>query len=105
MFHGILPTGPGPIWIAIDGKARKPVVNGQLLRFVRFGGDALIQGVINTRIDGCLFASTAWPKRLPIALSTEIEFALTSLNRRLKNVSFRENVVLRGFGISQKSAA
>lgn len=52
MFHGMLPTGPGPLWIAIDRKARKPVVNGQLLRFVRFGGKALTQGVINTRIDG-----------------------------------------------------
>jgi predicted transcriptional regulator of viral defense system len=38
--------------MAIDPKARKPVVNGQLLRFARFGGDALTQGVINTRIDG-----------------------------------------------------
>ena len=52
MFHGLLPTGPSPIWIAIHPKSRKPVVNGQLLRFVRFGGDALTQGVINTRIDG-----------------------------------------------------
>jgi len=40
MFHGLLPTGPGPIWMAINSKARKPVVNGQLLRFVRFGGGA-----------------------------------------------------------------
>ncbi len=52
MFHGLVPTGPGPIWIAIDRKTRKPVLNGQLLRFVRFGGNALTQGVINTRIDG-----------------------------------------------------
>ncbi|HEY6387456.1 MAG TPA: hypothetical protein VIX91_17415 [Candidatus Acidoferrum sp.] len=52
MFHGLVPTGAGPIWIAIDRKARKPVVNGQLLRFVRFGGNALTQGVVNTRIDG-----------------------------------------------------
>jgi predicted transcriptional regulator of viral defense system len=52
MFHGLLPTGPGPIWIAIHPKARRPVVNGQLMRFVRFGGCALTQGVINTRIDG-----------------------------------------------------
>ena len=52
MFHGLLPTGAGPVWIAIDRKARKPVLNGQLLRFVRFGGNALTQGVINTRIDG-----------------------------------------------------
>jgi predicted transcriptional regulator of viral defense system len=52
MFHGLLLTGPGPIWMATNPRARKPVVNGQLLRFVRFGGDALTQGVINTRIDG-----------------------------------------------------
>ena len=52
MFHGFLPTGPGPIWMAIHPKARKPVVNGQLMRYVRFGGHALTQGVINTRIDG-----------------------------------------------------
>jgi predicted transcriptional regulator of viral defense system len=51
MFHGLLPTGPGPIWMAIHPKARKPVVNGQLLRFIRFGGDALTQGVLNRRID------------------------------------------------------
>lgn len=52
MFHGLLPTGAGPIWMAIHPKARKPVVNGQLLYFVHFGGDALTKGVINTRIDG-----------------------------------------------------
>lgn len=52
MFHGLLPTGAGPIWMAIHPKARKPIVNGQLLRFVRFGGDAWTQGVINTRVDG-----------------------------------------------------
>jgi len=32
--------------MAIHTKARKPVVNGQLLRFVRFGGDALTQGLL-----------------------------------------------------------
>jgi predicted transcriptional regulator of viral defense system len=52
MFHGLLPTGRGPLWMAINPNARKPVVNGQLLRLVRFGGDALTQGVISTRIDG-----------------------------------------------------
>ena len=38
--------------MAIDPKAKKPVVNGQRLRFVRFSGQALTQGVVNTRIDG-----------------------------------------------------
>jgi predicted transcriptional regulator of viral defense system len=52
IFHGMLPAGPGPIWMAIDRRARKPMLNGQLLRFVRFGGDAFTQGVISTKIDG-----------------------------------------------------
>src|SRR5260370_11705208 len=51
-FHGILPTSSGPIWMAIDRNARKPVVNSPRLRFVRFSGNALTQGVVNTRIDG-----------------------------------------------------
>jgi predicted transcriptional regulator of viral defense system len=50
--HGMLPAGPGPIWVAIDRRARKPMLNGQLLQFVRFGGGAFTQGVISTKIDG-----------------------------------------------------
>jgi predicted transcriptional regulator of viral defense system len=38
--------------MAIDPKAKKPVVNGLRLRFARFSGQALTQGVVNTRIDG-----------------------------------------------------
>ncbi len=51
-YHGILLRDSDPIWMAIDRKARKPVVNGLRLRFVRFSGNALTQGVVNTRIDG-----------------------------------------------------
>src|SRR5208283_5680567 len=32
-FHGIFPSIPGPIWMAIDRKARKPVANGLRMRF------------------------------------------------------------------------
>jgi predicted transcriptional regulator of viral defense system len=51
-FHGILSLDTEAIWMAIDRKARKPVVNGLRLHLVRFSGRALTQGVINTRIDG-----------------------------------------------------
>lgn len=51
-FHGILDSNSDAIWMAIDRKARKPVVKGFRLRFVRFSGDALTQGVVNMRIDG-----------------------------------------------------
>jgi predicted transcriptional regulator of viral defense system len=51
-FHGIAHSNSDVIWMAIDRKARKPSVKGLPLRFVRFSGDALTQGVVNTRIDG-----------------------------------------------------
>jgi predicted transcriptional regulator of viral defense system len=51
-FHEVLHSNSDLIWMAIDRKARKPILNGLRLRFVRFSGDALTQGVVNTRIDG-----------------------------------------------------
>jgi predicted transcriptional regulator of viral defense system len=51
-FHGILPSTPGPVWMAVDRKARKPIVDGRQLRFVRFSGRALTQGLLNIRIEG-----------------------------------------------------
>jgi predicted transcriptional regulator of viral defense system len=51
-FHGILPFTPDPIRVAIDRKARKPTLQDLRLRFVRFSGQALTQGVVNMRIDG-----------------------------------------------------
>jgi predicted transcriptional regulator of viral defense system len=51
-FHGLLPLDSASIWMAIDFKAKKPVVRGLRMRFVRFSGQALTQGVVNTRIDG-----------------------------------------------------
>jgi hypothetical protein len=38
--------------MAIDFKAKKLVANGLKLRFVRFSGHALTQGVVNMKIDG-----------------------------------------------------
>jgi len=50
-FHGILPPTPGPVRLAIHRKARKPALQDLRLRFVRFSGQALTQGVVNMRID------------------------------------------------------
>jgi hypothetical protein len=38
--------------MAIDRNAKKPVVDGLRVRFVRFSGDALTRGVVNLRIHG-----------------------------------------------------
>lgn len=51
-WHGILPPDSRQIWMALNGRAKKPVVDGLKLRFVRFSGDAFTQGVVNTKIDG-----------------------------------------------------
>src|SRR5271168_3894978 len=51
-YHGILPLDSDSISMAIDFKAKKPVADGLKLRFVRFSGQALTQGVVNMKIDG-----------------------------------------------------
>jgi predicted transcriptional regulator of viral defense system len=51
-FHGLIPSVTDAVWMAIDRKARKPNLNGLEVRFIRFSGRALTQGVVNARIDG-----------------------------------------------------
>jgi predicted transcriptional regulator of viral defense system len=51
-WHGILPRDSDQIWMAIDRRAKKPIVDGVKLRFVRFSGHTLTQGVVNTKIEG-----------------------------------------------------
>ena len=51
-FHGLLSLDSASIWMAIDFKAKKPVAGGLKLRFVRFSGQALTQGVVNGKFDG-----------------------------------------------------
>ena len=51
-FHGLLPVDAASIWMAMDSRAKKPVASGLKLRFVRFSGKALTEGVENRRIDG-----------------------------------------------------
>jgi len=51
-YHGLVSSPSDTVWMAIDRKARKPSLNGLEVRFVRFSGRALTQGVVNARIDG-----------------------------------------------------
>ncbi len=44
-FHGLTTQLPSQIWIAIEGKAKAPVVKEIPLRIVRFSGEALTAGV------------------------------------------------------------
>jgi len=51
-FYGIGTQLPGEVWIALDRRAWRPVLNYPPLRVVRFTGDALTQGVERHTIEG-----------------------------------------------------
>jgi len=51
-WHGMHATDSTHMWMAVDRNAQRPVGNGKKLRLVRFSGEALTQGVVNTRIEG-----------------------------------------------------
>lgn len=50
--HGLIAKKPQEIWMAIGPKARRPRVDFLPLKIVRFSGDALTQGVVNSKIGG-----------------------------------------------------
>lgn len=51
-FHEIGTQVPSEVWLALDRRARRPVVNYPPLRIVRFSGEALREGVGIHRIEG-----------------------------------------------------
>ena len=51
-FHGLTTQNPSEIWLAIDRKARAPIVPDLPLRIVRFSGEARTAGVEKHVIDG-----------------------------------------------------
>lgn len=51
-FHGLTTQAPHEVWMAIDRKSRLPVIKDLPLRFVRFSGESLIEGIETHTIDG-----------------------------------------------------
>jgi predicted transcriptional regulator of viral defense system len=51
-FHDLTTQAPHEIWMAIDRKTRLPVNKELPIRFVRFSGPALIEGIESHIIDG-----------------------------------------------------
>ena len=51
-FHGIGTQVPSRVWIALDRRARKPAQEWPPIRVVRFGGEALTEGVETHTIEG-----------------------------------------------------
>lgn len=52
MFHGIGTQLPSEVWIAIEGRTRRPALKYPPLRIVRYTGEALTKGVETHRIEG-----------------------------------------------------
>ena len=50
--HGIGTQLPPEVWVAIEGRARRPVLAYPPLRVVRFGGRAFAHGVATHRFEG-----------------------------------------------------
>jgi predicted transcriptional regulator of viral defense system len=50
--HGLTSQIPHEVWMALGPKDWKPVIHSPRVRFVRFSGDALEQGVENHVVDG-----------------------------------------------------
>jgi predicted transcriptional regulator of viral defense system len=51
-FHGLTTQEPCAVWIALDGKARRPTEELLPLRIVRFSGPALTEGVGHYPLEG-----------------------------------------------------
>jgi predicted transcriptional regulator of viral defense system len=51
-FHGLTTQAPHEVWMAINVKAWKPLVPTMPIRFVRFSGAALHQGIEHHQIEG-----------------------------------------------------
>ena len=51
-FHGLTTQSPFEVWMAIDKKARLPKSKGPPVRFVRFSGSALSEGVEEHVVEG-----------------------------------------------------
>lgn len=51
-FHGFTTQNPFEIWIAIDGRARKPEIEYPPVRYLSLSGEALTAGVEEHNIEG-----------------------------------------------------
>ena len=51
-YHGLTTQSPFEVWMAIERKARLPLVTRPAMRFVRFSGRALTEGLEEKQIEG-----------------------------------------------------
>lgn len=57
-FHNIGTQNPPEVWLAIDGKAHKPVLDYPRIRVVRFSGRAMTEGVEDHKVGNTVIRVT-----------------------------------------------
>jgi predicted transcriptional regulator of viral defense system len=63
-FHGLTLQMPSSVWMAIDRTAWRPRIDYPPIRFVRFAGSALREGIKRHRIEGIAVAITDPPRTI-----------------------------------------
>jgi predicted transcriptional regulator of viral defense system len=68
-FHQIGAQLPHEVWVALDRRSRRPSQRYPRLHVVRFGGDALTQGIETHRVEGeaCDAALSRGARRVTVA--------------------------------------
>lgn len=88
VFHELTDENPLEVWMAIDVKARRPRLSYPPVRFCRFSGAALTEGVATHRLEGAEVRIYAPEKTLADCLKYRnkigLEVFLTALKRYLR---------------------
>lgn len=88
-FHGLTVQMPSAVWLAIDPHTRRPHVKAPRLRFVRFGGSALTEGIETHDIEGVAVRIFDVPKTVVDCFRYRnkigLDVALEGMREALKN--------------------
>jgi predicted transcriptional regulator of viral defense system len=76
-YHDLTRKAPPEVWMAIDRKARLPSVGDLAIRFVRFSGAALNEGVEEHAVEGVPVRVTSCAKTVVDLLKYRNKLSLT----------------------------
>lgn len=98
-FHELGTQAPHEVWIAIERKAWKPVVEWPPLRLVRFSGDALTHGVETHEIEGVEVRVTSREKTVADCFKYRnkigVDVALEALREYLRSEDRSVDLLMR----------
>jgi len=83
--HGIGTQWPKQLWIAIDRKARRPILPDFDLRIVRFSGPMLTEGILERETDGVRYRITSPARAIVDCFRYRRKFGLDAALEALKD--------------------